>query len=70
MIKPTTFGLQFKNKNTTKPNPITKMKKLFYTLMLAFVLTLSFTSCTEEEIAPKPELENGGGSGSIDPIKG
>lgn len=46
------------------------MKKLFYTLTLAFVLTLSFTSCTEEEIAPKPELENGGGSGSIDPIKG
>lgn len=29
--------------------------------MLAFVLAASFTACTEEEVAPKSELENGGG---------
>lgn len=36
------------------------MKKIIYVLLLAFVCAASFTSCTEEEIAPKSELENGG----------
>lgn len=45
------------------------MKKLFYILMLAFVTSASFTACSEEEVKPKSELENGGGVGS-DPIKG
>jgi hypothetical protein len=45
------------------------MKKLFYILLIVFVTALTFTSCTEEEVAPKTDLENGGGGGSIDPIK-
>lgn len=45
------------------------MKKLFFILFFASVTALTFSSCTEEEIAPSSELENGGGQGSIDPIK-
>lgn len=37
------------------------MKKLFYVLALAFVTSLTITSCTEEEIKPQTELKNGGG---------
>lgn len=40
------------------------MKKFFYILLLASVVTVSFTSCTEEEVKPRTG-ENGGGS----PIK-
>lgn len=43
------------------------MKKLIYILLFSCVTALSFTSCTEEEVAPTTELENGGGTGS-DPI--
>ena len=43
------------------------MKKIIYILLLAFVCAASFTSCTEEEVAPKSELDNGGGLGS-DPV--
>jgi len=43
------------------------MKKLLYTLLIAFVCALAFTSCTEEEVTPSTEL-NGGGTG-IDPLK-
>lgn len=45
------------------------MKKLFFTLLFVSITALAFTSCTEEEVTPSTELENGGGSGSIDPIK-
>jgi hypothetical protein len=45
------------------------MKKLFYIIVFALVCAGSFTACTEEEVTPSSELENGGGGGSIDPIK-
>jgi len=41
------------------------MKKLFYILLITFVSSLAFTSCTEEEV--KPNLNSGNtsnGSGS------
>lgn len=34
------------------------MKKIIFTLLIAFATTFAFTSCTEEEIAPN--TENGG----------
>jgi hypothetical protein len=34
------------------------MKNFIYTVLIAFASALAFTSCTEEEIAPK--TENGG----------
>lgn len=42
------------------------MKKLIYSLMFALVVALTFTACTEEEVAPKSELENGGANGITD----
>jgi hypothetical protein len=42
------------------------MKKLFYILMFAFVSALTITACSDEEIKPSSELENGGGSLSSD----
>ncbi len=39
------------------------MKKLIYILLFAFVTAVSFTACTEEEVAPSTEL-NGGGNPS------
>lgn len=42
------------------------MKKLIYILMFALVIAMTFTACTEEEVAPKSELENGGGNGIFD----
>lgn len=44
------------------------MKKLLYVILLAFVCAGTFTACTEEEVTPTTELENGGGGGSQDPI--
>lgn len=44
------------------------MKKIIYVIALAFICAASFTSCTEEEVAPKTELENGGGGQSNDPL--
>lgn len=35
------------------------MKKIIYTLLIAFVCALSFTACTEEQIAPV-KGDNGG----------
>lgn len=48
------------------------MKKLFYIILFAFVCAGTFTACTEEEVAPSTELDNGGGGGSGDiiPTKG
>ena len=45
------------------------MKKIIYGFLLALVVTVSLSSCTEEEVKPSTELENGGGGG-MDPIKG
>lgn len=45
------------------------MKKVLYAVLFAFSLTLTFTACTEDEVAPKTEQENGGGGGSVDPLK-
>ncbi|MDH4057627.1 MAG: hypothetical protein OEU76_02630 [Cyclobacteriaceae bacterium] len=44
------------------------MKKFMYILAIAFAASISFTACSEEEVTPKSELENGGGTGS-DPIR-
>jgi hypothetical protein len=40
------------------------MKKLFYILMFALTVSLTVTSCAEEEIRPK--MENGGGDYLVD----
>ena len=36
----------------------TFMKKIIFTLLIAFLSSLTFVSCTEEEVAPS--TENGG----------
>jgi hypothetical protein len=36
------------------------MKKVIYTLLFVAVCSLSFTACSEEEVKPSSELENGG----------
>jgi hypothetical protein len=43
------------------------MKKLLYIVLVAFVSTLTFTSCTEEEVQPEATstFSNGGG-GALD----
>ncbi|MEY4931122.1 MAG: hypothetical protein RI909_1846 [Bacteroidota bacterium] len=41
------------------------MKKVIYILLLISLTSVSFTSCTEEEVKPQTEGSNGGGS----PIK-
>lgn len=40
------------------------MKKFIYILLFAFITTLSFTACTEEEVAPSTELDNSMGGAS------
>ncbi|HPM30192.1 MAG TPA: hypothetical protein PLJ60_07625 [Chryseolinea sp.] len=44
------------------------MKKIIYTLLVAFACSLAFTSCTEEEVTPTSEL-SGDGGGASDPVK-
>ncbi len=41
------------------------MKKLFAIILLASFSAIAFTSCTDEDVAPKKESHNNGGS----PIK-
>ena len=36
------------------------MKKFIYIALFAFVSAMTFTACTEEEVAPVAEVENGG----------
>lgn len=43
------------------------MKKIFYLLALSLITSLSITACTEEEVKPSTELENGGGGASERP---
>jgi len=45
------------------------MKKLLYTLALAIAVTATLSSCTEENVKPKTEVDNNGGGGSTDPFK-
>jgi len=40
------------------------MKKLLYILVIALMTSFVATSCTEEEVAPTTELDNGGGAGN------
>ena len=40
------------------------MKKLLYIFLLAFVCALTITACTEEEVKPTSQLDNGGGTGA------
>jgi hypothetical protein len=44
------------------------MKKLFYILLFAFTTSVAISSCTEEEVKPATETDNGGGAVN-DPIK-
>lgn len=37
------------------------MKKLLYIFLLALASSLTFTACSDEEIKPSSELDNGGG---------
>lgn len=39
------------------------MKKLFAIILFAFFSAIAFTSCTDEEVKPQVESNNGGGSG-------
>jgi hypothetical protein len=41
------------------------MKKVLYILLVLVSVSVFFSSCTEEEVAPSTEL-NGGGGGSVD----
>ncbi|HYF71100.1 MAG TPA: hypothetical protein VD884_23385 [Ohtaekwangia sp.] len=40
------------------------MKKIIYILLIAFSTSLALTSCTEEEVKPKPQLTNPAGGAS------
>ena len=42
------------------------MKKVLYTVALAFVLATSFTACTDENVKPQTN-EGGAMGGGIDP---
>ena len=46
------------------------MKKLFYIFLLTAASAVSFTSCTEEEVKPNTELDNGGGTPAEEVKKG
>ena len=43
------------------------MKKIIFTLLIAFLSAVSFTGCTEEEVAPS--TENGGATYDIGKVK-
>lgn len=42
------------------------MKKIIYALLIAISSALTFTACTEEEVAPSTE---NGGTLELDPVK-
>ena len=44
------------------------MKKIIYSALLAIASLTFFSSCTEEEVTPKQELKNGGGTILTDAI--
>lgn len=45
------------------------MKKIIYSILFCAFVSLTVSACTEEEVKPTNELDNGGGSVS-EPIKG
>jgi hypothetical protein len=57
------------NQSIKNLKPLSKMKKLLYILALIVAVSVTMTSCTEENVAPKTEAENNGGGGSVDPFK-
>lgn len=42
------------------------MKKIIYILLISAFSSVVFSACTEEEVKPNSELDNGGGLGSAD----
>lgn len=44
------------------------MKRLFYALLFVLASVATMTSCTEEDVAPIEQTNNGGGAGSLDPM--
>lgn len=45
------------------------MKKFIYGILFAAVVSITVSSCTEEEVKPSTELENGGAN-ATEKIKG
>jgi hypothetical protein len=45
------------------------MKNKLYVILIAALVAFTAVSCAEEEIKPKEDTGNTGGSGSQDPIK-
>ena len=43
------------------------MKKIIYTLLIVFASTMTFSGCTEEEVAPN--TENGGAVSGVTVLK-
>lgn len=44
------------------------MKKLIYAVLVAMITSIAISSCTDEEVNPKPFVDAPGGSGSTDHI--
>jgi hypothetical protein len=42
------------------------MKKFIYILLFALVSSVTISSCTEEEVAPVADVENGGATNNTD----
>ena len=57
-----------RNKKKTNLKQLNTMKKLIYSILFCAFIGLSFSACTEEEVAPATELDNGG-AGATDPVK-
>jgi hypothetical protein len=64
-----TLSHQVKTKSL-KSKPRKTMKKLLYIFLLSTVCALSVSSCTEEEVKPNTELDNGGGAGAEEVKRG
>jgi hypothetical protein len=60
---PPTLSHKLRTKSL-KSKPYKTMKKLLYIFLLAFVCALTITACTEEEVKPTSQLDNGGGAGA------
>ena len=60
-----TFEVQFSYKKPHKNYIPNTMKKIIYIILIAFVTSLTLSSCTEEGVTPT-EYSNGGGAPSSD----
>jgi hypothetical protein len=45
------------------------MKRIIYVILFAAFSSLTITACTEDEVVPTQNTDNGGGNGSADPLK-